>query len=94
MVLHFKAHSVVDRDLQVWIGPRELARVEVTRTLKDITVPCITVPPGRVTIDLRSSMPPVRASATDSRLLGFAVYKIVVEVLPDAPETASDPSQS
>jgi hypothetical protein len=87
VILHFKAHSVIPRDLQVWIGTHELARVEVERTLKDITVPCITVPPGRVTIDLRSSVPPVQASATDSRLLGFAVYEIVVEVLPGVPET-------
>lgn len=83
VVLHFQARSLRVRDLQVWIGRHRLARARVGTELEEVTVPFITVQPGRAVVDLRSQVPPVRAGEDDPRLLGFAVYGIVVEVLPD-----------
>ena len=84
VVLHFMARSLIDRDLQVWVGGNRLRTVRLGTELKPVRVPPILIPPGKVTVWLRSSLPPTRASARDERLLGFAAYSIVVDVRPDA----------
>jgi hypothetical protein len=83
VVLHFTARSLISRDLQVWVGGRQLRTVQVGTALRRVRVPAIHIPPGRVTVWLRSSLPPTRASVQDERLLGFAAYSIVVDVRPD-----------
>ncbi len=83
VVLHFQARSLIDRDLQVWVGAVKLRTVRVGTELRPVRVPPILIPPGKVTVWLKSSLPPVRASARDERLLGFAAYSIVVDVRPD-----------
>ena len=84
VVLHFMARSLIDRDLQVWVGGNRLRTVRLGTELKPVRVPPILIPPGKVTVWLRSSLAPTRASARDERLLGFAAYSIVVDVRPDA----------
>lgn len=83
VALHVTGRSLTERDLQVWIGQERLATVTLGAIRDEVTVPLIEVPPGRVTLDFRSDTPPVRPAAGDTRQLGFAVYGIVVEVLPD-----------
>jgi hypothetical protein len=50
----------------------------------------ILIPPGKVTVELRSSRPPTPAGAQDQRLLGFAAYSMVVDVRPDAEPLEAD----
>ena len=82
VVLHFQARSLVRRDIQVWVGGIQLRTVYLDTELKPVRVPAIFIPPGKVTVWLRSSRPPTRASARDDRMLGFAAYSIVVDVRP------------
>jgi hypothetical protein len=84
VVLHFDARSVVPRDIQVWIGGTKLRTVQVGKELRPVRVPAVLIPPGKVTLSLRSSLPPVRANEHDERLLGFAAYSIIVDVRPHA----------
>ena len=81
--LHFMARSLISRDLQVWIGGRQLRTVNLGTELRPVRVRAIRIPPGRVTVWLRSSLPPTRAGRQDERLLGFAAYSILVDVRPD-----------
>ena len=83
VVLHFMARSLISRDLSVWIGGRQLRSVNLGTELRPVRLRAIRIPPGRVTVWLRSSLPPTRASVQDERLLGFAAYSIVVDVRPD-----------
>jgi hypothetical protein len=83
VVLHFMARSLIPRDMQIWVGGIQLRTVRVDTELNPVRVPTIYIPPGKVTVWLRSSLPPTRASAHDQRLLGFAAYSIVVDVRPD-----------
>lgn len=83
VVLHFMARSLVHRDMQIWVGGIQLRTVRLDTELNPVRVPTIYIPPGKVTVWLRSSLPPTRASAHDERLLGFAAYGIVVDVRPD-----------
>ena len=82
VVLHFMARSLVTRDVQIWVGGIQLRTVRLDTELKTVRVPTIYIPPGKVTVWLRSSVPPTRAGVHDDRLLGFAAYSIVVEVRP------------
>lgn len=84
VVLHLMARSLIHRDLQIWVDGVQLRRVELDTELKPVRVRHILIPPGKVTVWLRSSLPPTRASERDVRLLGFAAYSIVVDVRPDA----------
>ncbi len=83
VVLHFMARSLINRDLQVWVDGRQLRNVRVGTELNPVRVRAIYIPPGKVTVWLRSSLPPTHASERDERLLGFAAYSIVVDVRPD-----------
>ncbi|MEO6873827.1 MAG: hypothetical protein ABI222_03295, partial [Opitutaceae bacterium] len=83
VVLHFTARSLIDRDMQIWVGGSRLRTVKVGTELKPVRVGAILIPPGEVTVWLRSSLPPTRANARDERLLGFAAYSILVDVRPD-----------
>ena len=84
VVLHFMARSLVNRDMQVWVGDTKLRTVQVGTELRPARVPPILIPPGKVTLSLRSSVPAVRAGEHDERLLGFAAYAIIVDVRPNA----------
>lgn len=83
VMLHFMARSLISRDIQIWVGGIPLRTVKLGTELKLVRVRTIYIPPGKVTVWLRSSLPPTRASAQDERLLGFAAYSIVVDVRPD-----------
>jgi len=83
VVLHFMARSLIRRDIQIWVGGIPLRTVKLGTELKLVRVRAIYIPPGKVTVWLRSSLPPTRASVQDERLLGFAAYSIVVDVRPD-----------
>lgn len=89
VVLHLAIRSISKRDLQVWIGRRHLCSVLTSQDLQNVSVPPISVPPGRVTIDLVSRMAPAQAGPGDPRLLGFAIFGVEIEVLPD--EVSEDP---
>ncbi len=83
VTLRFMARSLIKRDVQVWMGGRHLRTMQVGTELQPMGTLPIYVPPGKVTLWLRSSLPPTRASELDERLLGFAAYSIVVDVRPD-----------
>ena len=83
VVLHFMARSLIRRDIQIWVGGIPLRTMKLGTELKLVRVRAIYIPPGKVTVWLRSSLPPTRASVQDERLLGFAAYSIVVDVRPD-----------
>ena len=83
VAISFNARSLVERDLQIWMGGR---RIRTTRVGTDVAlarVSAIEIPPGGATLDLRSSTPPVPAGSNDPRLLSFAIYGIDVQVRPD-----------
>jgi hypothetical protein len=84
VVLRFEARSLVNRDMQVWVGDTKLRSVQIGTEIRPVRVPPILIPPGRVVLSLRSSLPPVRAGEHDERLLGFAAYSMIVEVRPYA----------
>ena len=83
VVLHFMARSLVARDMQIWVGGIQLRTMRLDTELKPVRVPTIYIPPGKVTVWLRSSVPPTKAGVRDDRLLGFAAYSIVVDVRPN-----------
>lgn len=83
VALHLTGRSLVERDLQVWLGADHVGTVMLGEIRQEVSVPAFEIPPGRVTVDFRSEVPPVLAGDGDARQLGFAVYGIVVEVLPD-----------
>lgn len=83
VVLHLATRSLVERDLQVWLGPKQLATLHLDESHRDVSTTPIEIPPGRVTLEFRSSVPPVQPGTHDDRRLGFAIYGLVVEVLPD-----------
>lgn len=83
VVLQFMARSLTRRDMQIWVSGIQLRTVGLDTELRPVRVPTIYIPPGKVTVWLRSSVPPTRASARDQRLLGFAAYSIVLDVRPD-----------
>jgi hypothetical protein len=82
VVLHFMARSLITREIQIWVGGIQLRTVQLDTELKPVRVPSISIPPGKVTVWLRSNQPPTRAGVRDERLLGFAAYSIVVDVRP------------
>ena len=69
--------------MQIWVGGIQLRTVRLDTELKPVRVPTIYIPPGKVTVWLRSSLPPTVAGVRDERLLGFAAYSIVVDVRPN-----------
>ncbi len=81
--LSFSARSLVDRDVQVWVSEHRLATLPIGTELAPKRVPDFTIPPGKTIVRLHSRLPPTRASESDARLLGFALYEILVEVKPD-----------
>lgn len=83
VTLQFMARSLSNRDMQVWIGGEHLRTMQVSTDLRPLRTLPVIIPPGKVTVWLRSSQPPTRASEFDERLLGFAAYSIVVDVRPD-----------
>lgn len=88
--LHFTARSLTRQEVQIWVGDRQQGSIRVGPDLRTVASRGFMVPPGRTVVRLRPSLPPMRASARDPRLLGFAAYAIVVNVQPDAglPESA------
>jgi hypothetical protein len=94
IVLHLSARSLVDRDLQVWIKGRHLRTVQVGTADHEVTVPPMTIPPGRVVLQFRSSQPPASAGGADHRKLGVAVYHAVVEVLAQKPDVVAQESDA
>ncbi len=83
LVCRFNARSLVDRDLQVWLNGRRVRTVQIGTVQKIVRVPEITIPPGHSQLQLRSKVPPSAPGGGDSRLVGFAVYSIDLEVRPD-----------
>ena len=83
VALHITGRSLVKRDLQVWLGSEHVGTVMMGEIRHEVSVPAFSIPPGRVSLDFRSEVPPVMVGEGDSRQLGFAVYGIVVEVLAD-----------
>ena len=78
--LELDGEALSPRELQVWAGDREIASARLGTRRSDIRTPPFDVPPGTTRLELRSDVPPMRPSGGDSRLLGFKVYGLVVEV--------------
>jgi len=86
VVCRLDARSMVERDLQLWIGSRRLRTVHVGTDLKVVRVPEISIPPGVSILRLHSSLPPTHLATGDVRPLGFAAYGIEIQVLPEIDE--------
>lgn len=82
--LHLELRSLAKRDLQVWNGSRLEDTLAVGTTTKVVITSPFVIPPGQTVIRLESAALLTPASDADQRLLGFATYGIVVEVIPDA----------
>jgi hypothetical protein len=83
LVLRFNARSLVERDLQVWVGGQRAHTVNIGKELALVRVPEITIPPGATKLELRSSLPPASPGGGDTRALEFAAYGIEIEVRAD-----------
>ena len=83
IVCRFNARSLTESDLQLWSNGRLLRTVPIGTQQKLVRLPEITLPPGSTTLELRSSTPPIRTPG-DTRLLGFAVYGIDLDVQTDS----------
>lgn len=80
---HFRqVHSLVERDLQVWVGGKRVRTMRVGTGFTDLSVPDIVVPPGGTTLELRTGTPLV-TPADDARPLGVQIFGIEVEVRAD-----------
>ena len=82
VTLRLLARSLQLRDLQVWQGGACRGVVAVGTALADSVVAGVVLPPGETVLTLRSSQPPTAGTAADARALGFAVYRLELEVQP------------
>jgi hypothetical protein len=80
--LRISVRALVKQTVQVWHDNQLEGSVAVGETLGEQVLEGITLPPGKTTFELRSSVPPVLATARDERRLGIAVYGIELEVQP------------
>jgi hypothetical protein len=83
-------HSLEDRDLQIWVGNHRLKTVRVTTAEATIKLPELLLPTGTTALEIRSATPPSHVPG-DSRELGFRIFGVELDVLPDLPETAEPP---
>jgi hypothetical protein len=72
--------SLVDRDLQIWLGDHLVVSKAIGTNRETIWLPDFTVPPGRSAVQFRSPQPAVTPGPGDSRLLGVAAYEIELHV--------------
>lgn len=79
----FELRSLVQRHLEVWLNGKNQGTVSVGLEATRVAGPIINVGPGSSVVELRSAEP-VTGSAADSRPLGFCVYGIAVDVLPNS----------
>jgi len=78
-----QARSMQPRTLEIWVQGKRQRTVQIGTELSWVRVPTIVLPPGIITVELRSPTPPLPAGPNDSRLLGFAAFGIEVEVRAD-----------
>jgi hypothetical protein len=83
IVCSLMARSLVPREMQFWMAGKRMRTVKIGTKLSRIRVPEISIPPGGTTLEMRSNLPPTVAGPRDARLLGFAVYDLEIQVLPD-----------
>ncbi|HWA10204.1 MAG TPA: hypothetical protein VG838_12195 [Opitutaceae bacterium] len=83
LVCQLVVRSLVPRDLQVWMNGKQLRTVKIDTKLGKVRVPEISIPPGGATLELRSNLPPTVAGPRDTRLLGFEVHDLEIDVLSD-----------
>lgn len=81
--LVFSARSLLEREVQVWVREQQIATLRIGTELAPMRVPVFTVPPGKTIVRWLSDLPPTLPSMSDARLLGFALYTMVVDVKPD-----------
>lgn len=79
----FELRSLVQRHLEVWLNGKNQGTVSVGLEATRVAGPIVNVGPGTSVVELRSAEP-VTGSAADSRPLGFCVYGIAVDVLPNS----------
>ena len=78
--LRISVRSLVKQTVEVWHGGQHDGTIKVGDLLGERVVEGIILPPGKTTFELRSSVRPRAANARDSRLLGFAVYGVELEI--------------
>jgi hypothetical protein len=81
--LSLRVRTLGKRTLEIWVNGHRESSDLVGEQEQLVVGPAITLNPGESTIEFRSAEP-VLAPPGDSRALGFCVYAITVEVLPDA----------
>lgn len=83
-------HSLVERDLQIWVGGKLLTTVWVRGDTPSIRVPRTTIPAGGTIMEFRTSTPLTAPGGGDTRLLGFRIFGIEIEVLKDPQPVPSE----
>ncbi len=83
--LGFNIRSVENRNLELSLNGKQEAVLPVSVKEEKLAGPVITLGPGESTLDLRTGGP-VSPLASDSRILGFCIFRIMLEVLPDPAE--------
>ncbi len=81
--LSLRLRSLGERNLEVWYDGKLQAASKIGEQEQAVVGPTISVAAGDSIIELRSSDPAL-APPGDSRALGFCIYNITVEVLPEA----------
>lgn len=83
VAIRSRARALVDCELEVSVNGKRRRRAKIGTDLAWVKIPSITVAPGTTIVKMKSSPPPQPANATDHRLLGFAAYRIDLDVKPD-----------
>lgn len=74
-------HTLVERNLQVWVGDKLLRTVRINRDVEVIRVTDIVVPPGGTAIEIRTDTPLTEPGGVDTRQLGFRIFGVELDVL-------------
>lgn len=82
--LRFNLRGLEDCELELWLNGARQATLPVGVREKRLEGPEVTIGPGESKLELRLHGA-VHSLANDSRSLGFCIYRIAFDVLPDSP---------
>lgn len=83
--LHLLARGLRQQQIVIQVHREERYRVEVGAETERVISPAFRLPPGEGIISVRATGADRPHRGGDSRLLGVAVYEVVLEVLPSEP---------
>ncbi|HVU15883.1 MAG TPA: hypothetical protein VHD32_03105 [Candidatus Didemnitutus sp.] len=78
--IKIKLRSAHSRHVEVWIRGVECSKADVDPSECKIELPQVDLAPGVTTVELRLPAPPDPPTASETRALGFALYRFEVDV--------------